>query len=190
MTATLIANESAVPESTVRRYLGTFDDFFMCKKIGRASKYESISVPLIKKINSLYGEGYSTAEIRQQLSQEEPYTPSVVGDGGSAVAPTDNLPQTLMNQVALMVESMVDQKTKALQLKVDKLELAQSQMAADKESLQKTIDQYDGEQKMALNELNQRISERDSHLVEFMRKMMDKHQVDSKPWWKLFLGIK
>jgi hypothetical protein len=187
MTATLIANESGVPESTVRRYLSTFDDFFLCKKIGRASKYDPVSVPLIKKINALYGEGYSTTEIRQQLSNEEPYTPGVVGDGGSVVASADNLPQPLMNQVAVMVESMVDQKTKALQLKVDKLELAQSQMAADKESLQEIIDQYDAEQKIALNELSKRISERDAHLVETMRLMMDNHQATSKPWWKRLL---
>ena len=181
LSAGMIAHETKIPETTIRRYVSTFDDFFMSKQIGRAIKYSPASVKLVKKINSLYGEGYSTDNIRTMLSQEESYSPKLVedtvaDDGGSMVT-TYNIPIGITEM--LQEFEMIKQQVSATQAAIAEKDL-QIQELRDSQTF------LDAEQKKAVQELYDTIKHRDRNLTATMRKMLDESK---KPWWKRILGL-
>ena len=170
LTAGVIANQTKIPETTVRRYLLTFEDFFFSKKIGRATKYDSSCIALIKKINDLYNEGYTTADIRAQLSDENAYSPLVVVDGGSKeiepIKGNDIALTQLLSEFNAMKQQLTNQN-------------------AEFQSLKEVVAQNDDTQKDAISKLQDSINSRDMKLMETIRTMQD--QQNQKSWWqKLF----
>ena len=170
LTAGIIANQTKIPETTVRRYLLTFEDFFFSKKIGRATKYDSSSVALIKKINDLYNEGYTTADIRAQLSEDTAYSPSVVADGGSVEIEPIEGNSLALTQLLSEFNAMKQQLTN---------------QSAEIQALKEVVDQNDGMQKDAISKLQDSINDRDLKLMETIRVMQDKQEKqEKKSFWK------
>lgn len=65
-----IAKETNVPDSTCRRYISKFREFFVSKGGGRGKKYDSSSVKIIMRIQNLYADGYETDDIDHILRTE------------------------------------------------------------------------------------------------------------------------
>src|SRR5690625_671497 len=65
-----INDETSIPETTIRRYLNSFSEYFRAEKIGRGMKYHPDSVAILKRIYSLYNEDYETPEIQKLLDME------------------------------------------------------------------------------------------------------------------------
>lgn len=63
-------NETGVPETTIRRYLNNFSEYFRAERIGRGMKYHPDSVAILKRIYSLYNDDYETPEIQRLLDME------------------------------------------------------------------------------------------------------------------------
>lgn len=82
-----IAEQTKIPESSVRRYLRQFNDFITSKRFGRATVYSQDVVPLITRIGNLYTEGKSTTEIFEILKRDTPITISP-DSTEAALAPT------------------------------------------------------------------------------------------------------
>ena len=72
MTITEIAKETGIPDSTCRRYLTQFSDFFVLKGGSRQKKYEDKAVPVLLRIQQLFSEGLIKEEIEKTLSTEFP----------------------------------------------------------------------------------------------------------------------
>lgn len=72
LTITEIAEQTDIPNSTCRRYLSTFEAFFMFKGGSRLKKYESSAVNVLKRIKGLYEEGLESHEIFDVLKNEFP----------------------------------------------------------------------------------------------------------------------
>lgn len=67
-----IAELADIPNSTCRRYLASFESFFLVKGGSRLKKYEISSVDILKRIKQLYDEGMDTTEIHSVLVNEFP----------------------------------------------------------------------------------------------------------------------
>ena len=167
VTVGIIANKAGIPETTVRRYLLNFEDFFFSKRIGRATKYKLSCVALVKEINTLYTDGYSTADIREQLSTTTAYSPSTVASGGNVGITTiaENSPVMLAGLIAEfsnMKQSLIDQDTEIKKLK-------------------DIVAHNDDEQKQAISNLQASINDRDVKLMETIRAMQEK---PNKTFWQ------
>lgn len=70
-----------IPETTVRRYLTNFEEYFRSEKIGRGKKYHPDSIELLRRIASLYDTDRETIEIKSILANEFAFTVEDVEQG-------------------------------------------------------------------------------------------------------------
>src|SRR5699024_6476732 len=63
-----------IPETTTRRYLNTFDEYFRWEQIGRGKKYDPDSVEILQRIAMLYSADRETFEIKKILADEYAFT--------------------------------------------------------------------------------------------------------------------
>lgn len=81
-----LAKQTNLPDTTVRRYLQKFNQFFTYKGGKRSRRYESSAIRVLLRIKGLYAEGFETAEVTKVLSDEFP----VVIDGEETEAKLDS----------------------------------------------------------------------------------------------------
>lgn len=62
-----------IPETTVRRYISNFEEYFRSEKVGRGRKYHPSSIEILQRIAMLYDSDYETVEIRRILADEFAY---------------------------------------------------------------------------------------------------------------------
>lgn len=67
-----LEKHTGISNSTIRRYLGDFEDFFIVKGGSRVKKYEATAVEILQRIKSLYDNGMDTNEIHNILVNEFP----------------------------------------------------------------------------------------------------------------------
>lgn len=63
-----------IPETTTRRYLNNFEEYFRSEQIGRGRKFHPGSIEILQRIALLYGDDYETADIKRILADEYPFT--------------------------------------------------------------------------------------------------------------------
>jgi len=78
LTIAELSEQADLSNSTCRRYLSTFESFFMVKGGNRVRKYEAGAVGVLMRIKALYDEGLETNEIHNILVTE---FAMVVNDG-------------------------------------------------------------------------------------------------------------
>jgi len=59
-----------MPETTTRRYLNNFEEYFRSEQIGRGKKFHPGSIEILQRIAMLYNTDYETAEIKRILADE------------------------------------------------------------------------------------------------------------------------
>jgi len=59
-----------IPETTTRRYLNNFEEYFRSEQIGRGKKYHPGSIEILQRVATLYSRDYETAEIKRILADE------------------------------------------------------------------------------------------------------------------------
>lgn len=69
---TELAEETKIPEPTVRRYITKFQPYFISKGGSRAKKYDSSAIDLLKRIQKLYAAGYETIGVSEVIKNEFP----------------------------------------------------------------------------------------------------------------------
>src|SRR3954454_25177340 len=72
LTIAELAEQADIPNSTCRRYLTSFESFFLVKGGSRLKKYEASAVDVLKRIKQLYEEGQDTNEIHNSLVSDFP----------------------------------------------------------------------------------------------------------------------
>jgi hypothetical protein len=65
-----ITKRSGLPGSTARRYLSTFEEFFISQQDGKQRRYDGESVSTLKRIAQLYEAKQTSADIKAILRQE------------------------------------------------------------------------------------------------------------------------
>lgn len=59
-----------IPETTARRYLNNFEEYFRSEQIGRGKKFHPGSIEILQRIAVLYSADYETTEIKRILADE------------------------------------------------------------------------------------------------------------------------
>ncbi len=54
LSVTQLSNSLEIPETTTRRYLNNFEEYFRWEQVGRGKKYEPSSVEILQRIAMLY----------------------------------------------------------------------------------------------------------------------------------------
>lgn len=87
LSVTQLSQVVKTPETTVRRYLNNFQEYFRSEKRGRGKKYHPESVEALQRISLLYSEDYETTEIKEILSNEFAFTVDSDSNHESAIQP-------------------------------------------------------------------------------------------------------
>lgn len=141
-----LAKLALVPESTTRRYLSRYDQFFRYDERARGKRYHPESVAVISLIQTMYGEGMEAEEIEQALAKQFPI--NVVTD--HSLTTTDHPP-------APMVATRSDLEAVLSELLTVREELAS--LRQENRELHK--------------ELDNRMDERDRRLMEAMQQKIE-----------------
>ena len=89
-----IAEQTGIPESTIRRYASLFDDYLEYRTIGRAKKYSAVMVEVFQQVANLYRDGFSTDEVKLVLEHDCP-TSAEVATTTTTEPPQANIPDVV-----------------------------------------------------------------------------------------------
>lgn len=67
-----LAEETGIPEPSLRRYLARFSIYVVSKGGKRAKKYDPTTIELLNRVKSLYDSGYETEGIKKLIKNEFP----------------------------------------------------------------------------------------------------------------------
>ena len=65
-----LSKKLEIPETTTRRYVNHFEEYFRSEQIGRGKKYSPESIEVLRRIASLYSVDYETVDIKKILANE------------------------------------------------------------------------------------------------------------------------
>lgn len=74
-----------MPETTTRRYLSNFEEYFRSEQIGRGKKYHPESIEILQRIAMLYSMDYETSEVKRILADEYAFA---IDDGDKNITTT------------------------------------------------------------------------------------------------------
>src|SRR5699024_8724245 len=83
LSVTQLSKTLEIPETTTRRYLNTFDEYFRWEQIGRGKKYDPDSVEIYQRIVMLYIADRKTIEIKKILADEYAFKNDEENDGAA-----------------------------------------------------------------------------------------------------------
>jgi DNA-binding transcriptional MerR regulator len=125
-----LAEETNIPDTTIRRYISKFPDFFTYKGGTRSKRYEDTAIKVLVRIKNLFDEGYETDLVESELKNEFP----LIIDGNRLTEKT-TVKAVLATSADLLEikEALIEQK-EFNKLLIEKLS---NQDAYIKESLEK-----------------------------------------------------
>lgn len=130
-----ISELAAIPNSTCRRYLTTFEMFFMEVGGSRLKKYETQAIDVLKRIKQLYDEGKDVQEIDSILKSEFP----LVIDGDEE-GPKTSLASTLAtSEEVTELKKIIEQQMTMIKGLSDRLDSQQEYIAKRDEQLMKVL---------------------------------------------------
>jgi DNA-binding transcriptional MerR regulator len=131
LTITELAEQTNIPDTTIRRYIAKFPDFFTFKGGSRSRRYEDTAIKVLVRIKNLYDAGYETDQVDAFLRKEF----AVIIDGDKEVEDNDKATPTLATaeDIADIKQALQQQQEFNKQL----LEKLEQQERYIKESLEK-----------------------------------------------------
>jgi len=122
LTVADLAKETNIPDSTCRRYLSTFEAFFLVKGGSRSKKYERQAVDILKRIKHLYDEGLETNEIHNVLMNEFPI---VVDDDKQGEDVATVTPTLATSEDIAEIKAALEEQKRFNQILLERLEQQQ-----------------------------------------------------------------
>lgn len=160
-----LAEKTNIPDTTIRRYIDKFNDFFIFKGGSRSRRYEDTAIKILIRIKTLFDGGYESEQVHEVLQKE---FPMVVDDGKNEQTSESSMPalvtaedfnelkraqkeQQEMNKLLLEKMEAQEQFNKALleQLKKQETYIRESLEKRD-QSLMETMRVIQEERKMLL----------------------------------------
>lgn len=126
---------TSVPDSTIRRYISKFSDFFIDKSGGRVKKYEETAIKVLIRIKNLFDNGYGTIEVYDILRNE---FPMIVDDGNEKDWDKTQSPALATNDDIAEIKEAFQRQEKFNKLLVEKLD-QQSKKLDDQERYIKEV---------------------------------------------------
>jgi DNA-binding transcriptional MerR regulator len=144
-----LAEQTLIPDTTVRRYIQKLPDFFHYKGGSRSRRYEETAIKVLSRIKDLYDQGYETDQVDEVLRREF----SMIVDGDSVVSDEkSHTPALATVEDVAEIKDLLKQQQEFNKLLLEKLA---SQEQYIKESLEK----------------------RDSQLMESLRTVQEEKKV-------------
>lgn len=172
-----LVEQTNLPDSSVRRYLTKFKQFFTYKGGKRSRRYESSAIRVLLRIKALYDEGFETAEVTNTLVNEFPVV--VDGEQTDADLNSNGLP------ALATAEDMTDLK-EAL-AKHNELNRLLLQNQHDQNELIKTLIQDNEEQKKFNEALVQALSNKENKEQQEINQKLLQELAESKQRDQLLL---
>lgn len=138
-----IARHLDRPESTVRHWRRTFEDFLPVQGSGRARRYTREALAVFEEIAAAYAEGMSTEAVESQLTatHEKTVTIDVSGPNRNDRNATAMSPATIeQGQEALVVFAYLERQREALEnarQEIEELQQALEEMAAARDEAER-----------------------------------------------------
>lgn len=102
---TELAEKTNIPDTTCRRYIAKFPDFFMSKGGTRSKRYEDSSVKILIRIKNLFDSGFETEEVDLTLRKEFP----TVVDGDKVEGTKETLVMPTVEDMAEIKQALKEQ---------------------------------------------------------------------------------
>lgn len=172
-TITELAEKTNIPDTTIRRYIQKFPDFFHFKGGSRSKRYEEISIKILVRIKNLFDGGFETDQVDATLRSEFP----MVVDGDK--------------------QEEKETKTPALATAEDIAEIKEA-LKAQAEFNKRLVEKLDNQERY----IKESIEKRDHLLVESIRQFQEekkqllietaaaREEESQTPWYKKIFGLK
>jgi len=160
LTIAELAERTAIPEPSVRRYLKIFSDFFTYKGGSRGKRFEETAAKVLIRIKQLYDEGYQKDGIIGFLRKE---FPMIISDDNVTDSENKDATPTLAT-----VEDMEEIK----QALAEQREFNKQQQEFNKVLIQKLSEQE--------SYIKESLQKRDQQLIESMRQGLKEQQAVSE----------
>lgn len=156
-----LARKSGLADSTARRYVEQFKEYFPSKQEGRTRLYSDDGVDTLKEIARLFSQGLNVDQVRSQLMQEHSQT--IEAEETALTLTLRERELQSREALAQALQSLADQKEKLLELdRTDK----------------------------ALAEKNQKLEQEISGLRDRLDKLEEEQKQQQISWWSRLLGKK
>lgn len=119
VTITNMARSAKLPESTARRYVKLFEDFFPNKKVGRMVLYDKKSESLLKTVSSLFSSGLRREQVYEELQKQAPRFIDVVVDDAQPSQDLSGAISGKVDEMATHLKAIADQKHELAGLRDD-----------------------------------------------------------------------
>jgi DNA-binding transcriptional MerR regulator len=116
-----LAEKTNIPDTTIRRYIQKFNDFFPYKGGSRSRRYEETAIKILVRIKNLFDSGYETDQVDATLRNE---FPMVVDDGNNEKE--TNTPTLATAEDIAEIKEALKAQSEFNKLLVEKLEQQQS----------------------------------------------------------------
>src|SRR3954462_15928408 len=114
-----LAEQTLIPDTTVRRYIAKFPDFFHYKGGSRSRRYEDSGIKILKRIKDLYDQGYETDQADEVLRKE--FTMIVDGDNVENSAEKPHTPALATVEDVTEIKELLKQQQEFNKLLLEKL---------------------------------------------------------------------
>jgi DNA-binding transcriptional MerR regulator len=119
LTVTELAEKTNIPDTTVRRYIGKFPDFFTYKGGSRSRRYEGISIKILVRIKNLFDSGFETEQVDAMLRNE---FPMVVSGDDKQQEKESNTPALATGEDIAEIKDALKQQQEFNKLLLERLE--------------------------------------------------------------------
>jgi len=157
-----------IPETTVRRHLNNFEEYFRSEQIGRGRKYHPDSVEILQRIALLYDSDRETIEIRKILSNEYAFEVEETIDYEPTIQPPAYDVSSKLDEFQQRQESF----NKELLEQLEKQQKYIEELAESRDSAVQEIKQLTSPEEKRLERLNQIMAE---HKV---KRMLEKEAIE------------
>jgi predicted transcriptional regulator len=156
LTIAELADQVGIPNSSCRRYLSTFEEFFLVKGGSRLKRYEQEAVDVLKRIKTLYDDGLESNEIHKVLVGE--FAMVINGDEQQTTDEPATVPSLATSEDLQEIRKALDEQREFNKLLVE--QMREQHLYYDKK----------------FNELKH-----DRELIHSLRESMQQKKIESEP---------
>lgn len=170
-----LSDLAGVPESTARRYVRAFSQFFRFQELGRVVKYDPECATILEEISKMYSLGMDSERIADTLADRHPIILDYKLDDNHhelpPVATTKGALAVALEQMAATMQQLVEQQEEIAQLKKEVSDLREAQSSVEQEV------------KAAVAEAGAAWQQEESKLEEIEIRLSRVESKRNKKWW-------
>lgn len=136
-----LSDKTGIADSTIRRYVAKFSDFFVVKGGARSKRYEETAIKILIRIKELYEKGLETEQVYKNLEKDFP----LVLDGDAPEEQTTLLPALATSDDISEIKEMLKAQQEFSNRLLDRL-------SKQEEYIKDSIDRRDRELMQALKD--------------------------------------